>query len=44
VLPCIGIVFFFCILHVFDAPLDREHSIWQRGQYLFHLFGVDTWT
>jgi hypothetical protein len=42
VIPCIWVAMFFCVLHVFDAPLDREHSIWQRGQYLFHLFGIDT--
>jgi hypothetical protein len=41
VIPCIWVAMFFCVLHVFDAPLDREHSIWQRGQYLFHLFGID---
>jgi hypothetical protein len=42
VIPCIWVAGFFCVLHVFDAPLDRDHSIWQRGQFLFHLFGVDT--
>jgi hypothetical protein len=40
-IPGLSVAMFFCVLHVFDAPLDREHSIWQRGQYLFHLFGID---
>lgn len=42
-LPCLGVVAFFCVLHIFDAPLDREHSIWQRRQFLFYLLGIDTW-
>ena len=44
VLPCLWVVAFFCVLHIFDAPLDRDHSIWQRGQFLFYLLGVDAWT
>ena len=44
VLPCLWVVAFFCVLHVFDAPLDRDHSILQRGQFLFYLLGIDTWT
>jgi hypothetical protein len=44
VLPAVGVAAFFCILHIFDAPLDREHTIWQRACFLFHLFGADTWT
>jgi hypothetical protein len=44
VLPCAWVALFFCVLHVFDAPLDREHSIWQRGQFLTHILGIDTWT
>ena len=44
VLPCLWVVTFFCVLHIFDAPLDREHSIWQRGQFLLYLLGTDTWT
>ena len=43
-LPRIRVVLFFCVLHVFDAPHDREHTIWQHVQYLFHLFGIDAWT
>jgi hypothetical protein len=43
VFPCLWVVGFFCILHVFDAPVDREHSIWQRGQFLLYLMGTDTW-
>jgi D-alanyl-lipoteichoic acid acyltransferase DltB (MBOAT superfamily) len=42
VLPCLWVAGFFCVLHVFDAPLDRDHSIWQRGQFLLHLIGADT--
>jgi hypothetical protein len=42
VVPCIWVAAFFCVLHVFDAPLDREHSILQRGQFLFHLVGIGT--
>jgi hypothetical protein len=42
IVPCIWVAVFFCVLHVFDAPLDREHSIWQRGQFLFHLVGIGT--
>jgi hypothetical protein len=34
---------FFCILHIFDAPFDGEHSLWDRFEFLFHLFGVGTW-
>jgi D-alanyl-lipoteichoic acid acyltransferase DltB (MBOAT superfamily) len=42
IVPCIWVATFFCVLHVFDAPLDREHSIWQRGEFLFHLVGIGT--
>jgi hypothetical protein len=42
-LPCLWVVAFFCVLHVFDAPLDRGHSIWQRGQFLLYLTGTETW-
>jgi len=42
--PCIRVALFFCVLHVFDAPLDREHTIYERGQFLFHILGVDRWT
>jgi hypothetical protein len=41
-LPCLWVAAFFCVLHVFDAPLDREHSLWQRGQFLFYLVGLTT--
>jgi hypothetical protein len=41
--PCLWVALFFCVIHVFDAPLDREHSIWQRGLFLYHLLGMDTW-
>lgn len=43
VLPCAWVVLFFCVLHVFDAPLDRVHSIWQRADFLSYLMGMDTW-
>jgi hypothetical protein len=43
VLPFIGVALFFCILHVFDAPQDRSHSIWQRVHFLSYLLGTDTW-
>jgi hypothetical protein len=43
VLPCLWVILFFCVLHVFDAPLDRVHSIWQRADFLSYLLGVDTW-
>jgi hypothetical protein len=43
VLPCLWVALFFCVLHVFDAPLDRVHSIWQRGDFLMYLLGIDTW-
>lgn len=43
VLPCLWVALFFCVLHVFDAPLDRIHSIGQRADYLWYLMGVDTW-
>jgi hypothetical protein len=33
---------FFCLIHVFDAPLDREHSLGQRAEFLFYLLGVST--
>jgi hypothetical protein len=42
-LACVGVALFFCFLHVFDAPDDREHSIWQRQQFLVHLAGLDRW-
>jgi hypothetical protein len=43
VLPCLWVIAFFCILHVFDAPLDREHTLWQRAQFLFYMAGVGKW-
>ncbi len=43
VLPCLWVTLFFCVLHVFDAPLDRVHSIWQRADFLSYLLGIDTW-
>jgi hypothetical protein len=42
-LPCLWVILFFCVLHVFDAPLDRVHSIWQRADFLSYLLGIDTW-
>jgi hypothetical protein len=44
VLPCLWVTLFFCILHVFDAPLDRVHSIGQRAGFLSYLVGIDKWT
>lgn len=41
-LPCLWVSSFFCFIHVFDAPLDREHSLWQRAEFLFYLLGVTT--
>jgi hypothetical protein len=43
VLPCLWVTLFFCVLHIFDAPLDRVHSIWQRADFLSYLVGVDKW-
>jgi hypothetical protein len=43
VLPCFWVILFFCVLHVFDAPLDRVHSIGQRADFLSYLLGIDTW-
>ena len=43
VVPCVWVTFFFCVLHVFDAPQDRVHSIGQRADFLFYLLGVDAW-
>ena len=42
-LPGIRVAAFFCLLHVFDAPLDRIHTIGQHGRFLLHLFGLDLW-
>ncbi|WIW49151.1 hypothetical protein ML401_14005 [Bradyrhizobium sp. 62B] len=42
VLPCLWVLTFFCLIHVFDAPLDREHTLWQRAEFLFYLLGVTT--
>jgi hypothetical protein len=42
-LPRIRVALFFCVLHIFDAPLDRTHSIWQHSRFLLHLFGLDIW-
>jgi hypothetical protein len=44
VLPLLWITVFFCVLHVFDAPTDRVHSIGQRAHYLSYLLGIDAWT
>jgi len=44
VLPCLWITTFFCVLHVFDAPTDRLHSIGQRAQFLSYILGIDAWT
>jgi hypothetical protein len=44
VLPCLWVTLFFCVLHVFDAPLDRVHSIGQRAGFLSYLVGIDKWT
>jgi hypothetical protein len=41
-LPCLWVSGFFCLIHIFDAPLDREHSLWQRAEFLFYLLGVTT--
>jgi hypothetical protein len=41
-LPCLWVSSFFCLIHVFDAPLDREHSLGQRAEFLFYLLGVTT--
>jgi D-alanyl-lipoteichoic acid acyltransferase DltB (MBOAT superfamily) len=38
-----GVALFFCVIHVFDAPEDRDHSLWQRQQFLVHLSGLDRW-
>jgi D-alanyl-lipoteichoic acid acyltransferase DltB (MBOAT superfamily) len=43
VLPCLWVALFFCVLHVFDAPLDRVHTIWQRSDFLSYLLGIDKW-
>jgi D-alanyl-lipoteichoic acid acyltransferase DltB (MBOAT superfamily) len=43
ILPCVWVMLFFCVLHVFDAPLDRVHSIWQRADFLSYLMGINTW-
>jgi hypothetical protein len=40
---CAGVALFFCVIHVFDAPEDRMHSLWQRQQFLVHLSGLDRW-
>jgi D-alanyl-lipoteichoic acid acyltransferase DltB (MBOAT superfamily) len=42
ILACIRVALFFCILHVFDAPLDRSHTLGERFLFLFHLFGAQT--
>ena len=39
----VGVALFFCLIHVFDAPEDRTHSLWQRQQFLVHLAGLDRW-
>lgn len=41
-LPCLWVSSFFCLIHVFDAPLDREHTLWQRAEFLFYLLGATT--
>jgi hypothetical protein len=41
-MPCLWVSSFFCLIHVFDAPLDREHSLGQRAEFLFYLLGVTT--
>lgn len=42
VLPCLWVAAFFCVLHFFDAPLDREHTLAQRGEFLLYLLGLTT--
>jgi hypothetical protein len=42
VLPCVCVCGFFCVLHIFDAPLDRAHLLWQRAGFLFYLLGFTT--
>lgn len=42
-LAYLGVALFFCVIHVFDAPEDRDHSLWQREQFLVHLSGLDRW-
>lgn len=42
-LPFLWVMMFFCVLHVFDAPLDRVHSIGQRADFFSYLLGIDTW-
>jgi hypothetical protein len=42
-LPALRVMLFFCLLHIFDAPVDRVHTIGQRMGFLLHLFGLDLW-
>ncbi len=37
--PFLRVMMFFSILHVFDAPTDREHSFLQHVNFLLYLFG-----
>lgn len=43
VFGAVWVMLFFCVLHVFDAPLDRIHTIGQRAGFLAYLLGVNTW-
>ena len=37
--PFLRVLMFFSVLHVFDAPVDREHSFLQHFDFLLYLFG-----
>jgi hypothetical protein len=37
--PFLRVLMFFSVLHVFDAPSDREHSFLQHVDFLLYLFG-----
>jgi hypothetical protein len=38
--PALRVLLFFSILHVFDSPMDREHSFTQHLDFLLYLFGA----
>jgi hypothetical protein len=42
VTPTIGVILFFCLLHIFD-DVNRDHSLVDHARFLLQLFGADQW-
>ena len=42
-LPSLGVLFFYCVLEVFDVSTYSPYSLGDHFSFLFHLFGADVW-